>query len=394
MNYIFFIFCLINLAASHIFFAMDFNNEKDIPLQTIYQTKQQMTDATNNNAPSKEQLVDAHNAIQQKYDTLFYNMFGAERENFDIIRIAIQHCGDNINESAITELINENYCFKSAIDYFCILAQKNLHDVTFQTLTTIQDVKVQQPTPQLNQLPRAIKKYVMDCATNNPSYNIMISTDAGSVKSFDIHNKINLLATASDDGTFRLWDLSQAKQIHIFPGKANKGLIKFTPDGSRLITVTRYQQNPDESHITLWDVPSREHLHTITIPYYVKDIALLDNESNIINISSMLTIMTPFKLLSYALTKNNDQFICLGECKINKCNVCTNPGSYVNFYSGSKLSIEKKCPQLYFCEQAIKNTSHTTSPNITKTSIYQSLTPYEKGIVDNKLNKKLLGLLV
>jgi hypothetical protein len=80
MNYIFFIFCLINLAASHIFFAMDFDNEDGIHLETIYKTKQQRTDAANNNAPSKEQIAGARNAIQQKYDTFFSNMFTTEKE--------------------------------------------------------------------------------------------------------------------------------------------------------------------------------------------------------------------------------------------------------------------------------------------------------------------------
>jgi WD40 repeat protein len=296
-----------------------------------------------------------------------------------------------MNEAAITKLIRKTYCFKDAIDYFCDLAQKNFDNVTFQTLTTIQDVKVQQPTPQLNQLPRTIKEYVMNHVTNNHSCTIMFPIDAGHIESFDIHDKSDLIATASYDGTFQLWNLSHAKQIHTFPEKANRGLIKFTPDGCRLITATLYQQNPDESHITLWDVPSRERLGTIKIPYYVKNIALFDNQSNIIDISSILTIMTRFKLLSYALTKKNEQFVCLGECRSNPYNGSANPENYHSTSKKNKFSIKKQCTQLYLCEQAIKNTSDTTLlPNITKTSIYQSLTPYEKGIVDDKLKEKLL----
>ena len=79
-----------------------------------------------------------------------------------------------------------------------------------------------------------------------------------------------------------------------------------------------------------------------------------------------------------------------GEDRIwNKTYKAKNPYNPENNV-GSTLTIEKiNCPSLYLCERAIKNSS--SPEKIKNVPLYQSLTDYEKNIINEKListNKK------
>jgi WD40 repeat protein len=57
------------------------------------------------------------------------------------------------------------------------------------------------------------------------------------------------LATASDDRTARLWDAVSGKQIHLFAHGEPVSCVSFSPDGKRLVTLSR-------PNITVWEADS------------------------------------------------------------------------------------------------------------------------------------------
>src|SRR5262249_42232772 len=73
------------------------------------------------------------------------------------------------------------------------------------------------------------------------------------------------LVAAGDDEAVYLWNASSYEILHTLntPGK---GLIDFTPDGRTLLTG-RFDCRPDDPHaFTRWDVPSGKRQATFTLP--------------------------------------------------------------------------------------------------------------------------------
>ena len=83
----------------------------------------------------------------------------------NIIKEANENCRYNgnkivMNNEIIVPLYEKNTFFKKAIDHFTELASQNVKKVTYDSLATITNTEIEQPTSQLNELPRGIKKFV------------------------------------------------------------------------------------------------------------------------------------------------------------------------------------------------------------------------------------------
>jgi WD40 repeat protein len=65
------------------------------------------------------------------------------------------------------------------------------------------------------------------------------------------------VATASGDGTVRLWDVKTGEQVFNFTGHTGDvRAVAFSPDSRKLLTGS------DDNTARLWDLTTGEHIHT------------------------------------------------------------------------------------------------------------------------------------
>jgi sugar lactone lactonase YvrE len=77
----------------------------------------------------------------------------------------------------------------------------------------------------------------------------------------------DLLATASNDDTVRLWDLESRSEVARVTLDANANDLAFSPDG-KLLAIAGY-----EKKVRLWDVSARREVRTLAQDYDVDDLA-------------------------------------------------------------------------------------------------------------------------
>src|SRR5438552_9200090 len=136
----------------------------------------------------------------------------------NIIKEANENCRYNgnkivMNNEIIVPLYEKNTFFKKAIDHFTELASQNVKKVTYDSLATITNTEIEQPTSQLNELPRGIKKFVMNKAQEQiqHSYDLTLAhTQNEKINCFDISVPTDLAVTGSDS-SIRLWNLKRGE---------------------------------------------------------------------------------------------------------------------------------------------------------------------------------------
>src|SRR5262249_61105356 len=75
------------------------------------------------------------------------------------------------------------------------------------------------------------------------------------------------LASASLDGTVKIWDLETGQELRSFQSPAPRngplGLV-FSPDGKRLAGVDQHPPRINGSQVVIWDLASGKELSTLT----------------------------------------------------------------------------------------------------------------------------------
>ena len=288
---------LIALCTPQITCAMEMDKILDIELKPIYRTNQQLTQThqSTTNTLSLDELVSTIDAaINDKYPHHFFKFLSTqltEQDFLNIINIIMEHSATPTHD-LFRKLYPKNDHYKNAVLYFFNFACKNKDNVTIDTLETIQDPTLLQPTTELNQLPIHFKKYLMDAAYNNlkDSYAIIHTGHTDTINFFDICIATHQAATSSQDKTLRLWSLLTGKLIHTFPEDNASTIfcIAFNPDGSLLATADR----PDGSYhagpycasnkvnniIKIWSTESAQLLHAMQHNTEIRSLCYTHND--------------------------------------------------------------------------------------------------------------------
>jgi eukaryotic-like serine/threonine-protein kinase len=104
-----------------------------------------------------------------------------------------------------------------------------------------------------------------------------------SVLALDVSPDGKLLATASDDRSVRLWDLSSGAPSFVLHGHSDEVTeVKFSPDGKR---VASSGGNSDQT-VRLWDVASGKEVNTLVHKSAVNDVTFSPDGSTIASASA------------------------------------------------------------------------------------------------------------
>lgn len=88
----------------------------------------------------------------------------------------------------------------------------------------------------------------------SPRGSIDLEADGPSVNDLAVSADGRLLATASDDGRVRLYELADGTLRHTFEGHSSPVLgVRFAPDGRRLASCSGNVQGPGDASIRIWD---------------------------------------------------------------------------------------------------------------------------------------------
>lgn len=328
--------------------------------------------------------------IDQKYPRTLMSVFikKEEYEYLDILNtIHNSFPRINIDKNLIEQLIAKNKNFSEAIAYFFHFAQKNLDTVTCDTLQYVEDSSQRQCILQLNQIPQAIKEYLMKAAYKkiDPSYIMDLKTES------DIHlcnvcPKKHLAATYHANKKIYIWDLK--KNTHEgFVKSCYVKTIVFNPYEPQL-AIGRQEKDTIEPVIEIWNLENKQLIQKLTFKDYKCD--LLD-----INFSKK----TDGKyIISACLERLMHQWIleekkCEDMGGISGIKVYpriddnVKRGCYTidcanSIFGISQVKISKKCRKLFVCVQAIKSlTKQKDIVKITSSKSYEPLTEYECGIL-------------
>jgi WD40 repeat protein len=308
-----------------------------------------------------------------------------------------------MNNKIIIPLYEKNTFFKKAIDHFTELASQNIKKVTYDSLATITDPETIQPTSQLNELPRKVKKFVMNKAQEQiqHSYDLtLVHTQNEKINCFDISVSTDLAVTGSDS-SIRLWNLKRGEWClttlseeavgicfstngsHITAMQRGPIIKQWKINGSQLICTHRYQFNVDT-------------LHYLSYMQYLTNnivLAMMNNQR-----SKQRTTGTKYRYGHISVQFNHDKTVAISDLTVSpityveESNTFDQDPYYVSAESNipAPLKITKKnCHTLYLCELAIQNHQDTLSlENIEQSQQYQQLTEYEKAIITAKIEEK------
>ena len=88
----------------------------------------------------------------------------------------------------------------------------------------------------------------------------------GKVDAVALSKNGKYLASAGWDGTVRVWDLPQAKQVHVFPHGPIARAVAFSPDSLHLAAAA-------DGGIRVWDLASGAEVHVVKLPHFVACVA-------------------------------------------------------------------------------------------------------------------------
>ena len=362
-------------------------------------------------SPSLEdQIISLINRIiNREYPKSFVHIYGIPQlteQDFLYIISLINPASITPSNTLINKLCVTNQYCSQTITHFINLARENINNVTLDTLETITDPTLWQPTEKLNKLPLTMKTFVMDAAYNNihHSYDMVLSGHTDAITFFDICTATHRIATSSKDNTLRLWDLETGQLIHQFPGDNNTvDYIAFSPDGSQLATakVCRYPGHAATTDINLWETQSAQHLCVKIIDYRIDKLSYSTNNT----LSAYYG--PPYKLFRTVLSINNNAINILTDERL-PIETSKHTQEYIfwgNLYKvknpyntrnslGSTLTVTKQnCRPLALCEKAIKNRTELSSETIEQRAPFQKCTEYEQNMIREQQLKKTTSLI-
>jgi hypothetical protein len=304
----------------------------------------------------------------------------------------------------LIKLSEKNAHFLVSLMNFIALAREEAEKVTPLSLTTIENPQLQQATIALNQLNFSIKKYIMNCALEqiNHSYNLTFPVQPAKTMGFTISAKTNTAVIGCNDNRIYIWDLKKNNCTKTLINTESKVLQKINiPDHSCIVAIL----GEESPIIKIWRFSYSEEPYIIQAKHYIQKLhcGITDKNSVIVRTYSEKEKNNQIKAYQriYLLKKNELEIakIKLKNRETRKVTLIYQEGNYQasNYIKKTELTITKNnCHALYLCEQAIKNSTKegvVLLPKITQSQSYQSLTDYEKEMVDKKIQEKTQELL-
>src|SRR5579871_4543652 len=152
--------CAILIIMPCYFFAMDFDKEDGIPLSAIYQ---KTTIKTTEPKSSEQQFADFEQKIKIEYGAsslLTKALYSCYFEKAQREAPAIIASDEMVKKFSLIE----NSFYAKAIENLITQAQSHYENVTCNTLSTINNPHVSQPSSFLNKLPFYVRAHIMRCA--------------------------------------------------------------------------------------------------------------------------------------------------------------------------------------------------------------------------------------
>jgi len=259
--------------------------------------------------------------------------------------------------------------------------------VTGDTLATVHKPEILQRCAILDGLPPHLKQYVMRKAYYTIKQEFVCIALGDDSDILDIHTLTHEAAVINkNEKTFQLWNLKTAKMIHVMPKASPSSIMRFSTDGSIIITTTVSSSNPNTTRITMSDRETKTPIKKFFFAYPIKNI-FFDNEYlHIFDATGFLSI--------YKIDKKNDQHIMISRIAagVQKMNP---PFTFPGKYCIDNNAILRKSFAYFMCRQATKNTSTIKSlKKIYDTQFYNSdsLTQDQRKMINQKIKNKINDL--
>ncbi len=391
MNYIFLLFLIAH-------FSMFCAEQTGIELTSIQKNQRPQQPWSPKKENLEEIMSKIDTAINQKYPRNFASSLvkKQEYEYLDIINtIDICYPSINIDDNLIEQLKAKNKNFSDALDYFSIFAKKNVDTVACDTLQYVEDSTQKQPILQLNQLPQAIKAYLMKTVYNKIDHSYIITLKTGSdIHLCDVCPKKHLAATYHANKNIYIWDLK--KNTHEdFVKSCFVKVIVFNPYEPQLV-IGRQEKDRIEPVIEIWNLENKQLIHKLIFKDYEYD--LLDiNFSN--KTDGKYIISAGLERLMHQWILEEEKCSDVGGISGIKAyprnNDNVKKGCYTidctdSIFGKSQVTITKKRRKLFLCEQAVKSlTKQEDIAKITLSQSYKPLTELERAVITKAINEKL-----
>jgi hypothetical protein len=260
-------------------------------------------------------------------------------------------------------------------------------NVTGDTLATIHKPEISQPCTILTKLPLHLKQYVMRNAYYAIKKNFVRVALGKNSDIFDIHSTIGAAAVIDRNSkTFKIWNLTTGNLIHEIPQASDTSLIRFSTNGSIIITTALFPQDLGKTCITLWNRETKNNMMQLTYSHQIEHIFFDNDFLHVFDKDGSVYIayidMQHKKIFKESQTnagieKMNPSFTSLGK------------------YSIDNNAILRKSFSYFLCSRAVKNTSGIDSlKKIYNTQFYNSdsLTDNQRKMLRNKIEKKIHNL--
>ncbi len=283
--------------------------------------------------------------------------------------------------------IQNSYLAKAINKLITDYGYNHYKKVTGDTLTSIRNSEKHQSCQILNELPLRLKQYVMQKTYNDIKQEFVCTTLSKKSEIFDIHASIDSAAVIDRDSkTFQIWNLKTGELTHEIPNASDNSLIRFSADGSIIITTSLFSKDSAKVYIMLWNRETKKCLMEFLYSNQIKNIFFKDNTLSIFNKTGEI-------YLTMIDVQNKKRH---GTLEINAGIETMNPPFTFQWkYHLNNNAILKKSFSYFICAQAIRNTSSIISlKKIYDTPFYNSpsLTFDQRKMLHQKIEAKIKKL--
>jgi len=369
------------------------------------------------NASETENLIDRiHQDINKRFaefdknrrNTVTRQQFLSELE--PIIECVQQYSGQ-LTDNELEELSKKNALFYQAVDYCGECIYNDMHSVDSSTLDNIDSLI--RPHSIFNTLRVDILLYVSEKARQKIDHQYTMTLQNASVIScFEVVHQLYLAATVSEDNVVKIWNLRKNACLDTFERNVAVKSIAFSNSGSCFATL-------EGSNIVLWNMGCKSvEKETITSESWLSSVSYLNRPQNFLHHSSVgyqdyvhsdtLSATGAYCGEEYGQllwTIKGREVAFLGSQSL----LCNRKSALIRWKKDKNMRMPEQisandgktlvvtmdqCPELYACEQAIKNTPEIESlKTIPQSKLYeQQLTEYEQALVRSAIEKKCNAL--
>ena len=203
----------------------------------------------------------------------------------------------------------------------------------------------------------------------------------------DIHAAIDAAAVVNKKSkTFQIWNLKTGVLMHQIPQASDSSLIRFSANGSIMITTALFPSDAKKTLITLWHRETKKSFMQFIYEDEIENIFFENKFLHVVDKSGTLYIA---HLNIENKTKTKVSQINAGIEKMNP------PFTFQGKYCVDTNAILQQSFPYFLCKQAIKNTSSVASlKKIYDTPFYtsDSLTQDQRKTIRQKIKNKINDL--